>query len=269
MKKTKILVPAMGMLLLSTAASITGTVAWFAANASVTATGMQITAKTDNTYLLISKTNTTASAIQSENVKTVAIGMTAEDSQVYPSAPVRSAAEAAYLTTSGKTVSGAAITTAGAQVTDTATAAAVTNWYTAAALGPGASTIDDTTAVQLESFTNYVWVQNLYLTVASGSNAARNLSITATFTQKTGGEDLSAVKMIVTTNDGGFALLTSSAATADIKGTNTNITDSTVRIVTLYLYYDGNDSNVYTNNMADLSGADISVRLDVESAVGA
>lgn len=45
MKKTKILVPAMGMLLLSTAASVTGTVAWFSANNAVTAQGMQLKAK--------------------------------------------------------------------------------------------------------------------------------------------------------------------------------------------------------------------------------
>lgn len=266
MKKTKILVPAMGMLLLSTAASITGTVAWFAANASVTATGMQITAKTENTYLLISKTNTTAATIQSENVKTVDIAMTEAQSQLFPSAPVLSAGEAAYLTTSGKTVSGATITTAGAQVTNAATAAAVTNWYTAAALGPGSANIDATTAVQLESFTDYVWVQNLYLTVAAGSNGARNLSITATFTQKTGGADLAAVKMIAVTDDGGFATLSSASTSANIQGTNTTITDQIVRTVSLYLYYDGNESVVYTNNMANLKGVDISVKLDVVSA---
>ncbi|MBO7546290.1 MAG: hypothetical protein J6T19_06270 [Paludibacteraceae bacterium] len=47
MKKTKILVPAMGLLLLSTAASLTGTVAWFAANASVSVTNMQVKAKAE------------------------------------------------------------------------------------------------------------------------------------------------------------------------------------------------------------------------------
>ena len=45
MKKTKIIIPAIGMLLLSTAASITGTVAWFSMNTTVTATGMTIKAK--------------------------------------------------------------------------------------------------------------------------------------------------------------------------------------------------------------------------------
>ena len=45
MKKTKIIVPALGMLLLSTAASVTGTVAWFSSNQIVTASGMQVKAK--------------------------------------------------------------------------------------------------------------------------------------------------------------------------------------------------------------------------------
>ena len=53
MKKTKILVPAAGLLLLSTAASVTGTVAWFASQSMVTATGMSVTAKSDSAFLLI------------------------------------------------------------------------------------------------------------------------------------------------------------------------------------------------------------------------
>ena len=53
MKKTKIIIPALGLLLLSTAASVTGTVAWFAANGQVTATGMSVTAKTNGAFLQI------------------------------------------------------------------------------------------------------------------------------------------------------------------------------------------------------------------------
>ena len=45
MKKTKIIIPALGILLLSTAASVTGTVAWFSMNEKVTATKMSIKAK--------------------------------------------------------------------------------------------------------------------------------------------------------------------------------------------------------------------------------
>ena len=44
MKKTKVIIPALGILLLSTAASVTGTVAWFSANTTVSATDMQVKA---------------------------------------------------------------------------------------------------------------------------------------------------------------------------------------------------------------------------------
>lgn len=45
MKKTKIIVPALAVLLLSTAASVSGTVAWFSMNTSINVTGMTVTTK--------------------------------------------------------------------------------------------------------------------------------------------------------------------------------------------------------------------------------
>ena len=54
MKKTKIIVPALGVLLLSTAASVTGTVAWFSMNNFVTATGLEVKARAEN-GIVISK----------------------------------------------------------------------------------------------------------------------------------------------------------------------------------------------------------------------
>ena len=56
MKKTKIIIPALGMLLLSTAASVSGTVAWFSMNNSVTVTGMTVTTKVSSN-LQIANTN--------------------------------------------------------------------------------------------------------------------------------------------------------------------------------------------------------------------
>ena len=56
MKKTKIIVPAMGLLLLGTAASVTGTVAWFSMNNSVNVTGMNVRT-TVGSNILISATN--------------------------------------------------------------------------------------------------------------------------------------------------------------------------------------------------------------------
>ncbi len=59
MKKTKIIIPALGMLLLSTAASVSGTVAWFSMNNSVTVTGMTVTTKVSSN-LQISAVNVEA-----------------------------------------------------------------------------------------------------------------------------------------------------------------------------------------------------------------
>lgn len=56
MKKTKIVVPALAVLLLSTAASVTGTVAWFSTNNSVKVDGMTVTTKVSSN-LLIAETN--------------------------------------------------------------------------------------------------------------------------------------------------------------------------------------------------------------------
>lgn len=52
MKKSKIIVPALGILVLSTAASITGTVAWFSSNASAKVEGMQVTTKVSSNLLI-------------------------------------------------------------------------------------------------------------------------------------------------------------------------------------------------------------------------
>ena len=52
MKKTKIIIPAMGMLLLGTAASVTGTVAWFSVNNSVTVSGMSVQTKVQSNLLI-------------------------------------------------------------------------------------------------------------------------------------------------------------------------------------------------------------------------
>ena len=266
MKKTKIVIPALGMLLLSTAASITGTVAWFSMNNAVTANGLQISAKSDNTYLLISKTNTTASAIQSENAKTV--DLSSDNAILYACAPCLSSEEAAYLTTSGKIVSTeATITVAGEIITNGTKAAAATNWYTATAAAPGAATMEEGSARQLSTLTNYVLVEDLYLTVAAGANKAHNLTVTSTIAQVTGGNDVAAVKFLIATDDGAFRAVTTAnnGTPLDISGTNTDITDTSVRHVSVYVYYDGNESHVYTNNVVNMKGATINLAFNVEA----
>ncbi|MGN1052618.1 MAG: hypothetical protein ACI4SH_04420, partial [Candidatus Scatosoma sp.] len=241
------------------------TFAWFSMNTQVTATGMQVTAKTDNTYLLISSDKTTASEIQTQGAISATLTVSDSEAKVYPCAPAISDTEVGYLTTSGKKLDGTTIETAGVKVTDKDTAATITNWYTANAAASNASDIKADTARQLTGFGGYVIEKTVYLTVAKGANPANNLKVTATFEQKSGGNDISAARVLVATDDGGFAILSSTTTTADIKGSNTSLTDSTVRTVKIYIYYDGNDSKVYTNNAANLAGANISLAFDVDA----
>lgn len=233
-------------------------------NTQVQANGMQVIAKTDETFLLISKTNTTASAIQGEDKTSVDYQMGVEDSTLYASAPCLTTEEADLLPAeTGKKVGETPIVTAGAQVKDTASAALFTNWYTAKANDAGHSTMKEGSARQLTTFTGYVVTQVAYITVAEGANPAKNLTVSATFRQNGTGTDVTAAKVLVTTDKGGFAVLDSNHTSANIYGTPNKITDQDVVVVTMYIYYDGNEGVVYTNNSTNLKGAKIDLAFDV------
>lgn len=57
MKKTKIVVPALAVLLLSTAASVSGTVAWFSMNTQIKVTGMTVTTKVSSSLQIAEENN--------------------------------------------------------------------------------------------------------------------------------------------------------------------------------------------------------------------
>lgn len=57
MKKTKIVVPALAVLLLSTAASVSGTVAWFSMNTQIKVTGMTVTTKVSSNLQIAEENN--------------------------------------------------------------------------------------------------------------------------------------------------------------------------------------------------------------------
>ena len=257
------------MLLVATVMLTSSTYAWFAMSTQVTVTGLQMIAKSDETYLLIGTGDRdTAAEIQADATTEVDFAMTDSESEVFPAAPVLTSAEAAYLTTSAKTVAGATITTPGAIIATQTAAAAVTNWYTAFADSPDESTMKTGSAVQLTAFTDYVVKKTVYLTVALGANPAASLTVTPTFTQKASGTDITAVKILVATEDNVVAVLTSAdnGTPVSIQGAS-NITDDDVLVVDLYLYYDGNESVVYTNNKVNLTGAEIDLQFDVEAVV--
>ena len=81
MKKTKIIVPALGMLLLSTAASVTGTVAWFATNSAVQANGVRLTVKSDSSFLIIGTENNLATV---QGANSITANLTTVTAEVLP-----------------------------------------------------------------------------------------------------------------------------------------------------------------------------------------
>lgn len=265
----KKLIPAICMTLIAAVMLASSTFAWFSMNTQVTATGMQVAAKSDNTYLLISSDKTTAAEIQDQNRTTVDFAVGSSEAKVYPCAPAISDAEVGYLTTSGFKVGGGNITVEGVKVTNATTAAAVTNWYTANAAASSASAIKADTARQLTDFTGYVIKKTVYLTVAKGANGANNLTVTPTITGT--GKDLTAAHVIVATSDGGFENLTNTnnGIKVDIKGSNTPLTESTVLTVEIYIYIDGNNTNIFTNNIADLNGVTIELAFNVNAVPAA
>ena len=245
MKKTKIIIPALGLLLLSTAASVSGTVAWFAMNASVDATGLKIQAKSDSVFLLISSTNSTASAIQAENngagFTSVNLNVSDQESQLLPSAHDT--------------------------IATTTDAVDPTNWYykVANSANSYASTGDEY-PLDAENFAKYVIHKTVYVTLALGSNAASNLKVksctVAQLTNPAGAKVITPVKVLVTsaTNKAEFG---STGVTNDTTVLAPSVTDSSVAQLDIFLYYNGEDTNVFTNNIANLDGATVSLTFDV------
>lgn len=248
----KKLIPAICMTLIAAVMLASSTFAWFSMNTQVTATGMQVVAKSDNTYLLISSDYDTADAIQGENKTTTALTVSDAEAKVYPCAPVTNSTETSKL-------SGTAIVTG-------ANASTVGNWYTASAGASDKADIDWNTAKVLTTFTGYVIQKTVYLTVAKGANAAKGLTVTPTISQKGSGADISAARILITTSNGGFAILKNGDSNVDIHGsTSNNITDASVFTVSIYIYIDGNDSTIYTNNAANLTGVTIDLAFNVKA----
>ena len=251
----KKLIPAICMTLIAAVMLASSTFAWFSMNTSVTANGMEVVAKSDNTYLLISSTKSTAGEIQTEN--SILTTLAVANPKVYPCAPVTNSTETGKL-------SGTAIVT-------NANASTVGNWYTASAGASDKADIDWNTAKVLTTFDGYVIQEKVYLTVAKGANDANNLKVTPTIAAKSGvsGTLVDAVRVLITTSDGGFEILKKDSGEVDIKGSNTNLTDSTVLTVNIYIYIDGNDATVYTNNAVDLAMATISLVFSVDAVKAA
>ncbi len=246
----KKLMSATAMLGVSAAMLATSTYAWFSLNDTVTLTGMSVQVKSDATFLLVKQGTATAAQVQSSKLT--------QDSAVTASAVLYPTAHDAITASStGYTAIEAA---------DTEDAAVKDIWYyryssdPADYLGtnPTTATYIPTTAGEFEK---YVLINEFSLATATGSNELQNLRVKSC-TLTTAGD--SAVKVIVAGANGCQEFDASTAA--DISASSTvlqtaNVTSSAASTIRVYAYWDGNDTDVYTNGVADLQNTTVEVKL--------
>jgi len=221
----------------------TSTYAWFSMNTTVQASGLTITAKADETFLLISKTSSDAAAIQTENVTAVDFAMDATadpatDAKLYP-------------------------VTYGASAYTISDLETKTNWEVAYSSKPTEAQIDNETKALTneDDLTKYVLEQTVYVTVAKGAVPAKNLKVSEVTIPANKG-----IKVVIATNTAGSGVLSNATLgeQPSLIGTST-ITDTTVITVKIFIYFDGADANVYQTNLAALTGS-VSFKLTAENA---
>lgn len=222
----------------------TSTYAWFSMNTTVEVTGMQISAKSDSTFLIIGNVND-LTAIQTNNA--ITIPMTVETNlKVYPSAHE--------------------------DLSNATDAAVYGNWYFETAATPNASTAQTGTKTALTStnFEKYVIKRTVYVTLAKGSNQATNLKVNNfALTQRTD-ENLtgnskthSPVKVVIASSSAVVELDSTNTTSATVLATT--VTDQALIALDIYIYYNGDDTAVYTSNIANLAGATIALSFSVET----
>ena len=84
MKKSKIIIPALAMLVMSTAATVTGTVAWFTMNTTAKAEGMVVSAKTSGS-LIIKEADLSNLALPTQADKSTKVTFNSTAHAFYPS----------------------------------------------------------------------------------------------------------------------------------------------------------------------------------------
>ncbi len=84
-------------------------------------------------------------------------------------------------------------------------------------------------------------------------------------TAKTENKDITGVTVIIADSSDTKMATFNSTTTGKLKVSETNLTDTTVETLNIYVYYNGESDKVYTNNFAELSGATVSITFSTEA----
>lgn len=239
MKKFKKLIPAFCMLLVSAIMLGSSTFAWFSMNDRVTATGMQVTAKANTTYLVILNDSSafTGAGITTapENNSTTAQAPT--NTKLFPAAFFKTVDDETTMGDNNVNLVAAGVA-AGSDIWVTANNGNRDNATDAVA---------NVMKITETDLSKYTAEYKVWLTLVKGSEKA-NKKIKITDKSATAAGEAKAVVKI-------------NSEWVDIyngEGTTTRtveITDAAVVAVSIYVYIDGNNSNVKSvTNIADIAG---------------
>ena len=267
MKNTRKLIPALAMLLLSAVLMSTASFAWFSMNTQVSVEGMMIEAKSDQTFLLISNTKTTAADIQEDHAIRVNLTeLNSDNYTVYPAAVKKE----------GETI-----------VRDSHTKEVKFHYAIGQGYNNHAPTVDSQGKpeyydIDTAALSNYVVKYTFYLTVAKDAVPASNI-IVQSLTIASADTDndtigFEAVDVVVATDyaavvfesntytaDDNAVVLSSGLHEGDEK-LEGKLTDADVLPVDVYVYYNGDNSAVTTENAAKLEGVKINITFGVKGA---
>ena len=258
MKMSKTILPALAMLIVSAVMLSTASFAWFAMNSSVEANGMEVNVKSDSMYLYIAAAEddttelTSTQVINNGGVSDAGIPLdyvTDEGNKVYLTDLYPAAIEAGVNTL-------AALNTPG-------------SWYTASATSPDASTMDTNSKKNLTSFGNYVVRYKYYLTLAEGSNPVSDLRITNFNLAVANGKSVLPVKVVIASAAGIEQLDTSDNGNGtSFNLLSTPLEENAVACFYVFVYYDGNETTVNTNNLDNIAAAEITFRVGIPEQTG-
>ena len=250
MKKTKIIIPALGLLVLSTAASVTGTVAWFSANATVTASSLSVTARVDANLFIKDGIESDITAVTGTSTTLTGTGVTA--SSVNP---------VDFDSTSGLI---AQIPATYSSQPDVSAAGTALTWTTVANLSSG-------TSGQVTGVSTYVpkdYFAYGYVTIVrkQSSAASFNLTAKADVTFGTASELNKAFRIGILVDDGtfyesgDFGVNTASTLSGEnaVKLNNggsvgVSLADNQPHVALLLAWFEGADSDCFTNNAVNIS----------------
>ena len=220
---------------------VTSTFAWFSMNNTVKVEGLEIQVESNSIFLIVGTENNLAT-VQTENKTSVDFNMSGAATRVFPAAHD--------------------------EITNTTDANNVGKWYYQNADAPTSSvSTKEKHYLTSTNYNSYVIHTVLYVTVSVGSNEATNLVVSlAEFSSNSGASGdnptYAPIKVVVTSSTA-MVELDSAHTSSDVVLIN-SITDQTLIALDIYIYYNGADENVYTNNIVNLDGARINLEFSVD-----